>query len=196
MPEPFDVTCSICGEPMLPNLSQADADGCLWICINPDCPELCAGELETEDLVEGGVPQALAARLVRLIDYYEDTIEELHAQCPGNGEEGAEAGDGGAAAPPLAGSRERAQADLASLCRLVRELRRRSALAAAAADQLSLELAVSYHSDDFAEAQDAQRALAAAAALCGAARHAAADAEECLAGIDPELPGLLTTSEL
>jgi len=92
---------------------------------------------------------------VRLIDYYEDTIEELR------GEEG-----GGAAAPPLAGSRERAQADLASLRRQVRELRRRSALAAAAA------------------------------ALCGAARHAAADAEECLAGIDPELPGLLTTSEL
>jgi hypothetical protein len=44
------------------------------------------------------------------------------------------------------------------------------------------------HSNDFAEAQDAQRALAAAAALCAAARHAA--------GIDPELPGLLTTSEL
>ena len=195
MPEPFDVTCSICGTPMLPNLSQADADGCLWICIDPDCPELCAGELETEDLVEGGVPKALAARLVRLIDYYEDTIEELHAQGAGDGEEGADAG-GGAAAPPLAGSRERAQADLASLCRQVRELRRRSALAAAAADQLGLELVVSYHSDDFAEAQDAQRALAAAAALCGAARHAAADAEECLAGIDPGLPGLLTTSEL
>jgi hypothetical protein len=195
MPEPFDVTCNICGTPMLPNLSQADADGCLWICIDPDCPELCAGELETEDLVEGGVPKALAARLVRLIDYYEDTIEELHAQCAGDGEEGADAG-GGAAAPPLAGSRERAQADLASLCRQVRELRRRSALAAAAADQLSLELVVSYHSDDFAEAQDAQRALAAAAALCGAARHAAADAEECLAGIDPGLSGLLTTSEL
>jgi hypothetical protein len=197
MPESFDVTCSICGEPMLPNLSQADADGCLWICINPDCPELCAGELETEDLVEGGVPQALAARLVRLIDSYEDAIEELR------GEEG-----GGAAAPPLAGSRERAQADLASLRRQVRELRRRSALAAAAAAQLGLELVVSYHSNEFAEAQDAQRLLAAAAALCGAARHAAAaalcgaarhaaaDAEECLAGIDPELPGLLTTSEV
>ncbi len=195
MPEPFDVTCSICGTPMLPNLSQADADGCLWICIDPDCPELCAGELETEDLVEGGVPKALAARLVRLIDYYEDTIEELHAKGAGHGEEGAEGG-GGAAAPPLAGSRERAQADLASLCRQVRELRRRSALAAAAADQLSLELVISYHSDDFAEAEDAQRALAAAAALCGAARHAAADAEECLAGIDPGLPGLLTTSDL
>jgi len=196
MPEPFDVTCSICGTPMLPNLSQADADGCLWICIDPDCPELCAGELETEDLVEGGVPKALAARLVRLIDFYEDTIEELHAQGAGHGEEGAEAGGGGAAAPPLAGSRERAQADLAALRRQVRELRRRSALAAAAAGQLGLELVVSYHSDDFAEAQDAQRLLAAAAALCGAARHAAADAEECFAGIDPELPGLLTTSEL
>ena len=175
--------------------------------MNPDCPELCAGELETEDLAGGGVStscgtgsdvedQALAARLVRLIDYYEDTIEELHAQGAGDGEEGADAGGGGAAAPPLAGSRERAQADLASLRRQVRELRRRSALAAAAADQLGLELIVPYHSDDFAEARDAQRALAAAAALCGAARHAVADAEECLAGIDPELPGLLTTEEL
>jgi hypothetical protein len=150
---------------MLPNLSQGDADGCLWICINPDCPELCAGELETEDLVEGGVPQALAARLVRLIDFYEDTIEELHARCAGGGEEGADAGGGGAAAPPLAGSRERAQADLASLRRQVRELRRRSALAAAAT------------------------------ALCAAARHAAADAEHHVAGIDPELAGLLVVDE-
>ena len=73
--------------------------------------------------------------------------------------------------------------------------RRRSALAAAAAGQLGLELVVSYHSNDFAEAQDAQRLLVAAAAPCGAAGHAA-DAEECLAGIDPGLPGLLTTSEL
>jgi hypothetical protein len=124
---------------------------------------------------------------VRLIDYYEDTIEELRAACAEDGEEGA---DGGAAAPPPTGSRERAQADLAALCRQVRELRRRSALAAAAADQLGLELVVSYHSDDFAEAQDAQRALAAAAALCGAARSAAADAKERLAGIDSALPEL------
>ena len=191
-----------------PNLSQADADGCLWICINPDCPELCAGELETGDLAGGGVStsagtgsdvedKALAGRLVRLIDYYEDTVEELHAECGGDGEEGADAGGGGgAAAPPPADSRERAQADLASLRRQVRELRQRSALAAAAAGQLGLEFVVSYHSNDFAEAQDARRLLAAAAALCGAARHAAADAEECLAGIDSELPGLLTTAEL
>ncbi|MCX6372211.1 MAG: hypothetical protein NTX16_03850 [Actinobacteria bacterium] len=84
-----------------------DADGCLWICINPGCPELAAGELEAEDLAGGGVStswgtgsdvedQALAARLERLIDYYEDTIEELHAQCAGGGEEGADAGGGGA----------------------------------------------------------------------------------------------------
>ena len=195
MPEPVALTCDSCGEPMLPNLSQADADGCPWICINPDCPELCARELETADLVKGGAPKALAARLVRLIDSYEDAIEELHAQRAGDGEEGANAG-GGAAAPPLTGSRERAQADLASLRRQVRELRRRSALAAAAADQLSLELSVSYTSSRFAAAQDAQRLLAATAALCGAARHAAADAEECLAGIDPELPGLVTASDL
>jgi len=103
---------------------------------------------------------------------------------------------GGAAAPPLTGSRERAQADLASLCRQVRELRRRSALAAAAADELSLELVVFHHSNGFAAAQDAQRALAATAALCGAVRHAAADDADSLVGIDPELPGLLTTSEL
>jgi hypothetical protein len=146
--------------------------------------------------VEGGVPKALAARLVRLIDFYEDTIEELHAQGAGHGEEGTDAGGGGAAAPPLTGSRERAQADLASLRRQVRELRRRSALAAAAADQLSLELVVSFHSNDHAAAHDAQRALAAAAALCGVARSAAADAENHLAGVDPGLPGLLTTSDL
>jgi len=169
MPEPFALTCDSCGESLLPNLSQADADGCLWICINPHCPELCAGEVETEDLVEGGVPQAVAARLVRLIDFYDDAIAELRGQGGGEGEDGG----GGAAAPP--------------------PLRRCSALAAA---QLSLALDVSYHSNEFAEAQDAQRALAATAALCGAANRAAADAEECLAGIDPELPGLLTTSEL
>jgi len=63
-------------------------------------------------------------------------------------------------------------------------------------DRLGSELFASYHSDEFAEAQDAQRLLAATAALCGAARHAAADAEDCLAGIDPGLPGLFTTSEL
>jgi hypothetical protein len=32
--------------------------------------------------------------------------------------------------------------------------------------------------------------------ICSTASHAATDAGECLAGIDPELPGLLATEEL
>ncbi len=180
MSESFANICDSCGESMLPNVSQADEDGCLWICINPGCPEMCAGELETADLMEAGVPKALAGRLVRLVDYYEDTIGELR----GSGA----AADEDEASPP-AGSRERAQAGLASLCSQVRELRRRSALAAAAARQLSLELIVSYQSNEFSEAQDAQHLLAAVAALCGAAGHAVTDAEERLLDIDPQLPG-------
>jgi hypothetical protein len=47
MPEPFALTCGSCGEPLLPNLSQADADGCLWICQQPLSARSCApGELE------------------------------------------------------------------------------------------------------------------------------------------------------
>jgi len=107
-------------------------------------------------------------RLVRLIDHYEDTIAELRERRGGGEDDDGDEG-GGAAAPPPAGSRERAQADLASLCRQVREMRRRASLAAAAAGSLGTELVVSYESDHFAEAQDAQRALAAATALLGAA---------------------------
>ena len=92
-------------------MCSADADGCLWICIDPDCPELRAAELEAEDLAGGGVStsrgtgsdvedKALAARLVRLIDHYEDTIEESRAACAGDGEEGAEAGGGAPPWPP------------------------------------------------------------------------------------------------
>jgi len=36
-------------------VSQVDAHGFLWICIDTDCPELCADELETGDMVAGGV---------------------------------------------------------------------------------------------------------------------------------------------
>ena len=177
MGELLAVTCDSCGQPMVPNVSTLDDDGCGWICLNPGCPELAAGELEAADLVEAGVPEALAGRLARLIDHYEDAAQ-AHAR---------EAG-----AP--AWTRERAQAELARLRALVLEVGRLAEGAGALAADLNDALAVSYHSDDFAEAQDAQRLLAATAALCGAAGHAAADAAECLAGIDPELPGLLTTS--
>ena len=51
-----------------PDVSTLDDDGCGWICLSPGCPELAAGELEAEDLVEAGVPEALAGRLARLIE--------------------------------------------------------------------------------------------------------------------------------
>ena len=91
MTELLAMTCDACGEPMLPNVSTLDEHGCLWLCINPRCPELRVEELEAGDLVEAGVPQALAGRLARLIDHY---VEEREA-------------------PPR--TRERAQAYLASL---------------------------------------------------------------------------------
>ena len=62
--------------------------------------------------------------------------------------------------------------------------------AGALAAHLNDALAVSYHSDDFAEAQEAKQALAAVGALCGVLRRTAADAQAWAAGIDPELPGL------
>ena len=46
-----------------------------------------------------------------------------------------------------------------------------------------------------AGAQEARQALAAAGALCATLRRTAADAGEWAAGIDAELPGLLTTGE-
>lgn len=68
MGEFLAVTCDSCRQPMVPNVSTLDADGCLWTCLSPGCPELTAGDLEARDLVEAGVPEALAGRLARLVD--------------------------------------------------------------------------------------------------------------------------------
>jgi len=173
MGELLAVICGSCGEPMVPNVSTLDDDGCGWICLNPGCPELAAGELEAEDLVEAGVPEALAGRLARLVDHYEDAEEARTRE---------------ADAPVRA--RERAQADLARLRGHLLELGRLAEGAGALAAHLSDALVVSYHSDDFAEAQEAKQALAVAAALCASIRRTAGDAQEWAAGIDPELPGL------
>ena len=174
MGELLAVTCDSCGEPMVPNVSTLDDDGCGWICLNPGCPELAAGELEAEDLVEAGVPGALAGRLARLVGHYVDEEEARVRE---------------ADAPARA--RERAQADLARLRALVLELGRLAEGAGALAGHLSDSLVVSYHSNDFAEAQDARQALATVGALCVVLRRTAADAQERLAGVEPELPGLL-----
>ena len=175
MGELLAVTCDSCGEPMVPNVSTLDDDGCGWICLNPGCPELAAGELEAEDLVEAGVPEALAGRLARLIVHYADA-EEARAREPD--------------APARA--RERAQADLARLYGLLLELGRLAESAGTLAAHLNDALAVSYQSGDFAEAQEAKQALAAVGAHCAVLRCAAGDAQDWLAGVNPELPGLPT----
>ena len=77
MTELLAVPCDSCGEPMVPNISTLDENGCGWICLNPDCPELAAGELEAEDLVEAGVPEGLARRIARLVARYADGAEAL-----------------------------------------------------------------------------------------------------------------------
>ena len=175
MGELLAVTCDSCGAPMVPNVSTLDDDGCGWICLSPGCPELAAGELEAEDLVEAGAPQALAGRLARLVDHHADERE-----CE---------------AEVSARARERAQADLARLHALLLELGCVAEGAGALAAHLNDALAVSYHSDDFAEAQDAKQALAAAGALCAVLCRTAADVQDRLGGIDSELPGLHAIDE-
>ena len=139
------------------------------------CTELAAGELEAEDLVEAGVPQALAGRLARLIDHYADERE-----CE---------------AEVSARARERAQADLARLHALLLELGCVAEGAGALAAHLNDAPAVSYRSDDFAEAQEAKQALAVVDALCAVLRHTTGDVQDRLGGIDSELPGLHAIGE-
>ena len=179
MGELLAVTCDSCGEPMVPNVSTLDEDGCGWICLNPGCPELHADELEAGDLVEAGVPQALAGRLARLIDHYVE----------------------GCAAP--ARSREQAQADLASLRMQLLEMGRLAETSGAIAAHLNDSLHVEYRSNDCAAAQDAKQALAVAAALCATVRRivAAADTGLYAATVDlgraagRELPGFMPLND-
>jgi hypothetical protein len=93
-------------------------------------------------------------------------------------------------------ARAREQADLERLHALLLELGRLDEGASALATQLDDTLAVSCHSDDFAEAQEVKQALTAVSALCVALCRTAGDAQEWAAGIDVELPGLLATEEL
>ena len=168
MGELLAVACECCGDPMIPNVSTLDDDGCGWICINPDCARQHAGELELDDLVEAGVPAYLAGRLVRLVD-----------SCVEGGRR------------PFC-AHERAWVALAALIVVVRELRRRAARAAAEAERLNDELLVSFTSNDFDLAQDSKQALAIAAAFCCSLQRSADDVERHLAAIDPQLDGLQT----
>ena len=93
MDELLTVACDSCGAPMVSNVSTLDDDGCGWICLSPGCPELAAGELEAEDLVEVSVPEALAGRLARLIDHCVDAEEARarEADAPARARERAQA---------------------------------------------------------------------------------------------------------
>ncbi len=157
---------------MVPNVSTMDEHGCGWICLDPDCPELAATELEAEDLVEAGVPAELARRLTKLILRRADEAD----------------------APARA--RERAQADLARLRQDLLEAQRLASEAAALADRLAGFLRVSFTSDDFAEGQQARADLAVASALSRLAARTATEARVTVAGIDGELRGLLTADNL
>ncbi len=55
MTELLAMTCDACGEPMLPNVSTLDADGCLWICIDPRSPR-------EVDVARGALTGAQAGR--------------------------------------------------------------------------------------------------------------------------------------
>ena len=90
----------------------------------------------------------------------------------------------------------RAQADLARLRALALELGHLAEGAGALAAHLSDSLVFSYHSDDFDEAEQARQSLSAVVALRAVLRRTAGDAQDRLAGIDPELPGLLTMGEI
>jgi hypothetical protein len=87
----------------------------------------------------------------------------------------------------------RAQADLARLHALLLELGRLAEGTLAA--HLSDELVVSYHSGDFDEAEQARQALVAIGALCAVLRRTAGDAQDRLAAIEHDLPGLFIADE-
>ena len=171
MGELLAVTCDSCGEPMVPNVSTLDEDGCGWICLDPACPELAATELEAEDLVEAGVPEGLAGRLARLVARYADDAD----------------------AP--AAARERAQADLALIRGSLHQAGRLAEDAAARAGRVADSLHVSVAGNDFAGGQQAKADLAVASALSRLAARTVAEACAFVAGVDPDLPGLVTADD-
>jgi hypothetical protein len=156
---------------MVPNVSTLDAHGCGWICLDPDCPELAATELDAECLVEARVPADLARRLTKLILRRADEAE----------------------APARA--RERAQADLARLRQDLLEAQQLASEAAALADRLAASLHVSIASDDFDVGQRAVADLAVVSALSRLATHTTSEACASVARIDPDLPGPLATRD-
>jgi hypothetical protein len=62
------VLCDPCGQPMLPNVSTLDGEGCAWICLTVGCADYTAEELEFEDLTAVGVPYWVANQIASLVE--------------------------------------------------------------------------------------------------------------------------------
>lgn len=73
------VECDSCGAPTIPNLSQWDEDGCIWSCINPECPQAQndeMAEVESEDLEAVGLPMPWSGFVVSCLELLHEYIHE------------------------------------------------------------------------------------------------------------------------
>jgi hypothetical protein len=62
------IKCDGCNQPMIPNLSTWDEEGCVWSCTTFNCSDFTGGEIEAEDLIAVGVPEWVAKRIHALAD--------------------------------------------------------------------------------------------------------------------------------
>jgi hypothetical protein len=189
------VICDSCGQPMVPNVSTLDDDGCGWICIDPRCPDCHAEELEPADLIECGVPEHLATRLVSLLDFY----EEQRTREWGRGGSRREAGGAPLRRDDCPSCRSELGVERHTLALVGTRLRAAATACHEAGDlaeALDGKLYVSYISSFFDEGQATKQSLAVLAQLCHTVTVAIADAQARFEGIDPALVGLRSADDM
>jgi hypothetical protein len=198
----------------IPTGTGPDDDGCGWTCIDPGCAGCRAEELEAGGFIEAGVPEYLATRLARLLDFYEEqrTREWGFGAC-------GRTADHTPSAPERRDSPGLAQqchirhdlaqyrhtrddlalqrhtlAMLGARLRVARTACRGAGELAAALDR---DLVVSLMSNEFEDGQAAKQSLAVLAALCHTIAGALSDAQQCFAEIDASgFAGLRTGDDL
>lgn len=204
MGELLAVRCEVCGEPMLPNVSTLDDDGCGWICVNPCCKECSAEEAEFLDLIEAGIPEYLAVQLSRLLEFYEEqrTAHWGTGRASSVGKRRADSCESPSTELPWLrttdgravelGRQRRLLALLGARLRVARAMCRDAGELAAALDR---DLVVSFMSSEFDVGQDAKQSLAVLAQLCATIGKSLDDARACYDEIDDGLVGLRTGEE-
>ena len=188
MGELLAVTCDACCEPMVPNVSTLDDDGCGWICLSPGCPELAAG-VEAEDLAGDWVSTSAGTGSMS---------KTRRSPAVSRGWS------------ITAWTRRRRAA--------VRRTRPHGrASARRPSSRVSTRICASWGAwprarepspltwttpsssrttrGDFDEAEQTRQTLAVVGALCAVLRRTAGDAQDRHAGIDSELPGLFIANE-